>query len=122
MFFEFRQNNSYGDFKHDVASGIGALVIIEAESRDAAMLKAETIGLYFDGAGDCPCCGNRWSPLWSDEDGEESIADFYGVTEDHKFVDSYALSSSLRDGVYGYVHYANGNIAPLDFVKVERRY
>lgn len=61
-FFYYRQNNSGGSF-----SGPAKHVIVEAINADDANQRAEKKGLYFDGAGDCSCCGNRWSSVWSDE-------------------------------------------------------
>ena len=62
-FYEFAQNNTYGRFVVDDATGVGHRVIIEATSQADAMARAEKIGLYFDGivnGNDCPCCGDRW--------------------------------------------------------------
>lgn len=69
-FFQFRQNNSGGSFDIDTESGIGVNVIVEADSAEDANRRAESIGLYFDGEGDCDCCGNRWSNLWEREKGD----------------------------------------------------
>jgi hypothetical protein len=71
-FFEFNQNNSGGHFVYDEDNGITHIVIIEAEDAEQATITAEKIGLYFDGLGDCPCCGERWSPLWYDEKGTDT--------------------------------------------------
>lgn len=59
-FYTFTQDNSGGSFDYDKKRGITNFVIIEANNADEANARAETIGLYFDGRGDCPCCGNRW--------------------------------------------------------------
>ncbi len=54
-FYTFRQNNNGGQW-------VGPIVVcVEADGHDAAVAKAEGVGLYFDGEGDCPCCGERWS-------------------------------------------------------------
>jgi hypothetical protein len=47
-FYEFDQNNSGGSFV--VNDKVCHRVIID---------KAETLGIHFDGWGDCSCCGNR---------------------------------------------------------------
>lgn len=60
-FYTFSQNNSGGSFVFDKEEGITHFVIIEADNVGEALSRAETIGLYFDGFGDCPCCGDRWS-------------------------------------------------------------
>ena len=63
-FYTYRQNNSGGGFVIDKKRGISVYVIIEADSTREADARAEQIGLYFDGYGDCPCCGNRWSEFY----------------------------------------------------------
>jgi len=67
-FYTFEQNNSFGiDIQN---SGIGWIVVIEAESSDAANERAESIGIYFNGVAegrDCECCGDRWSRAWEGE-------------------------------------------------------
>lgn len=69
-FYCFDQNNSGGSFVTDELAGIGEYVFIEASSAEDAISRAEDIGLYFGGEGDCPCCGDRWyRPL--DDDGTE---------------------------------------------------
>jgi len=65
MFYTFRQNNSGGSWNGPIA------VCIEAGSLDEAGTKAESVGLYFDGSEDCPCCGSRWST--SPEEGSEPL-------------------------------------------------
>lgn len=64
MFYHFRQNNSGGYFH--VNDRVSTSVYIEALSSDEAngLAKSKT-GIYFDGAGDCSCCGNRWSECWA---------------------------------------------------------
>lgn len=64
-FYVFRQNNSGGSFDY-YDQGISVEVIVEATSLRDSVKRAEMIGLYFDGYGDCPCCGNRWSEPWED--------------------------------------------------------
>lgn len=69
-YFEFRQNNSGGSFDINDAQGIGPRVWIEAVNLQNAILRAEGLGLYWDGVDkgmDCPCCGDRWSHPWDEE-------------------------------------------------------
>ncbi len=54
-------------------------------------------GLYFDGEGDCPCCGSRWSSQWSDENGTEEPTIYYQAIED--FLDSEKWNLNRADGV-----------------------
>lgn len=56
MFYVYRQNNSGGSFRPPAVD-----VIVEAPSAAEADTIAEGLGIYFDGAGDCPCCGVRWA-------------------------------------------------------------
>ena len=63
MFYVFQQNNSGGSWDIDELTGIGKIVIVEADNEDLAVEEAEKIGLYFDGVRkgiDCGCCGDRW--------------------------------------------------------------
>lgn len=72
--FDFSQNNSGGSFRFDEKRGITAYVVIEAIDYKHANMRAEEIGLYFDGCSsgmDCDCCGDRWSAAWKSDDGEE---------------------------------------------------
>jgi hypothetical protein len=81
-YYEYSQNNSGGSFVLDFKRGIGHTVWVEATSKEDADRRAEAIGLYFDGYGDCSCCGNRWSEAWGD--GEE--------------IDRDAIHQSLKSG------------------------
>lgn len=63
MFYEFDQNNSGGNFITN--DRLCARVVIEADSSEDAMDKAEELGCYWDGVSkgmDCGCCGDRWYP------------------------------------------------------------
>jgi hypothetical protein len=54
-FYTFRQNNSGGRFYGPV------YVIIEARNTNEANSLAQSkADVYFDGRGDCSCCGRRW--------------------------------------------------------------
>jgi hypothetical protein len=69
--FEYDQNNSGGVFDHQPEAGIGYAVWVQARNAAEADARAEGIGLYFDGEGDCSCCGDRWSSAWGDGQTEE---------------------------------------------------
>lgn len=109
MFYMYSQNNSGGSFSESY--GIAEYVIVEADSAGAADARAESIGLYFDGDGDCSCCGDRWSTQYGDGDAVPSI---YGTP----LIDGYKYES--RYGAWtdpiGYVHYANGDIVVIETV------
>ena len=72
MYYDFHQNASGGTFDVNIERGISVIVIIEADNMDEAINRAEYIGLYFDGYGDCPCCGSRWTEPW-DGDNEPCV-------------------------------------------------
>ncbi len=90
-FFHYSQNNSGGSFDFNRERGLTHHVVVEAFSAAHANERAESIGLYFDGAGDCPCCGDRWYEAWGDGDAEpevygEPVAQFKG----HRWMDAGA--------------------------------
>lgn len=104
-FYEYRQNNSGGGFDYDESAGITVHVIIEADSADEANRKAESIGLYFDGEGDCPCCGDRWYEV-SDRDADD-VPSIYGTPlEQHEF----PYGKWMRSGYEVFTHYADGRV------------
>lgn len=104
-FYTYDQNNSGGSFTHDEHAGIGYLVVVEAYSASHADTLAEEIGLYFDGAYDCPCCGNRWSEAWKDEGTDEPTS--YGRPLD------LSGEGQLQWGIPSYVHYLNGSMIKI---------
>lgn len=106
-FFTFNQNNSGGGFDYDESAGISHFVIIEADSAKEAVFEAEDIGLYFNGDGDCSCCGNRWSDWMDDEDQAEEPM-IYGFPAE-TYMDQ-EFSHKWIKGFEGFIHYANGEI------------
>jgi len=120
-FYTFRQNNSFGKFDYDAKKGISVYVIVEANSIEDANTRAENIGLYFDGRGDCPCCGNRWSEQYdySGKDDSTPVPSIYdeevkpdetfpGPKKGEKFGPIKWTSKKQFDG---FIHYKNGTIA-----------
>ena len=67
MFYTYTQNNTGGRFVNN--DQVCHFVIVEADSAGEADCRALEMGLYFDGAGDCECCGNRWYEQWDDSSG-----------------------------------------------------
>lgn len=61
LWYTFRQNNSGGYFQEPAH-----FVLVQAHNPSEAVSLAERHGLYFDGSGDCSCCGDRWSEPWED--------------------------------------------------------
>lgn len=106
-FFEFSQNNSGGGFDFDAESGISHWVIVEAASARQANTIAEDIGLYFDGRGDCPCCGDRWYRAYDEGD---SVPSVYGEPYDQIKFGPFPLQTKWIDGPEGYIHYADGRV------------
>lgn len=65
-FFHYSQNNSGGSFSPPAHH-----IIVEASTPIQANSRAKSeAGLYFDGDGDCPCCGPRWSEVWDEDEGD----------------------------------------------------
>lgn len=111
MFFYFSQNNSGGSFHFDEKAGITHHVIVEARDLDAAIDKAESIGLYFDGCDsgrDCPCCGDRWHKPWKEDGTKEP--ELYGMSIENflKSDSTYFWMDFEREIC---VHYENGRKA-----------
>lgn len=106
-FFDFIQNNSGGTFSFDSRGGISRWVIIEAHSADEANRQAESIGLYFDGWGDCRCCGDRWHSVHGKGDAVPSI---YGRPFEQIKFGPFPLHNKWMPGPEGYIHYADGRI------------
>ena len=114
-FFDYRQNNSGGNFTEDHRRGISVNVIVEADSAKDADDRAQGIGLYFDGCSsgrDCSCCGDRWYSQsgWgsSGEEGDE-VPSIYGepIVIGGLHIEK-GMSIKWADGPEGYVHYLDG--------------
>jgi len=99
--YEYSQNNSGGWFQHDEDAGIGYAVWVQARNYEEANQRAKAIGLYFDGEGDCSCCGDRWFDKWT-EDGQ--------VGEPFIYAGRFggADSRGLRWGLPAYAHRYDG--------------
>jgi hypothetical protein len=115
--FTFIQNNSGGSFHND--DRVSHYVVIEASSGDEANTRAESIGIYFNGCAsgyDCDCCGDRWRPVWGDEDGEDTPS-IYGeeifsadgsVSKDFTWRDTIHVYRA--DGTHSRVFEADGAV------------
>ena len=79
MFFQYRQNNSFGTWEGPQN------IIVEADSPGEADELAVAHGIvYFDGCAndvDCSCCGDRWSRSW--EDAGDDVPSIYGEPAEH---------------------------------------
>ena len=105
MFYHYAQNSSGGIFDFDKENGITRHVVIEAESASLADRRAESIGLYFDGEGDCPCCRYRWYEADAEGTEEPSV---YGrplgvLNKDHGL-------DWMKEGYETVVHFADGTM------------
>lgn len=108
-FYVFRQNNSGGKWRTDENKGVAQVVIIEAESADLANLRAQQIGIYFDGVSggsDCECCGDRWSKVYQDKWDCKSDLD--------EVVSEFRASHHARQNYQVYVHYLDGRFEKVD--------
>jgi hypothetical protein len=114
MFYEFNQNNSGGSFFYDEQAGISHVVIVEADTAAQANAKAQDIGIYFDGDGDCPCCGDRWYSVWRDEDGDDEPTIYGQPVEDYVASEGSGTSGfpgiKWMKGYEIFVHYADGSM------------
>ena len=111
MFYEFVQNNSGGSFTFDEKAGLTHFVHIEADSPEQANDIAERKGIYFNGCedgGDCPCCGDRWDPVF-DHDGSKVPAN-YGTPLDELDPDAFYFIQWMPDGKEMAIHYKDGTI------------
>jgi hypothetical protein len=115
-FFDFRQNNSGGSFVADHVAGISLTVIVEADDASHANERAEMIGLYFDGAGDCSCCGDRWHSKWGDDKGDP-VPSIYGepvqVGKPHDEMDFAVEDIGGKGQPTAYIHYLSGLVEPV---------
>lgn len=88
--YKFSQNNSGGSFITN--DKVCHMLYIEAETFKEAVIKAESLGCYWNGVADgidCPCCGDRWT-RWRDDpiDIDKYIDDGY---------EAYVYDSAYRD-------------------------
>lgn len=105
MFYHFNQNNSGGSFHFNEEKGITHHVVIEADNKSEANAIAEEIGIYFDGYGDCSCCGNRWYPV--DEYDKEEFPHIYGATIEMQMSSKY-FTRWMKEGKEVCIHYKDG--------------
>lgn len=106
MFYTYNQNNSYGRFDYDPVDGISRYVIVEADDAWEADYRAQRIGLYFNGSGDCPCCGRRWYEVG--ESDAERVPSVYGQPLCSGDV---SLDASWMGGdPEGFIHYKDGRM------------
>lgn len=111
MFYNFKQNNSGGGFDFDEEAGITHWVIVEAETEEEAIDRAEKIGLYWNGCDDgmdCPCCGDRWSNYLASSYEKPSI---YGEPLTEETFSDRGLGVWMNEGKEACVHFKDGTKA-----------
>ena len=111
-FYKYSQNNTGGSYNIDKARGIGKFVFVEAISPEDANKRARLIGLYFDGYGDCECCGNRWHEQYSEKEGQEVPKIFGQDVSVGKFK---GFCGTI--GIDSYIHYLDGTIQTIKTVR-----
>lgn len=102
--FTLWQNNSGGFFTID--ENVAEYVIIQATSAEEAQAKAES---FCSNAGSCPCCGDRWSFYFQEEEGT-LIPMIYGTP-----AEAYVPSSrrSNRETRQAKLHFWDGRISTI---------
>lgn len=101
-FFTFHQNNSGGSWSRPAIN-----MIIEANSAREANGLAEEYGAYFDGYGDCQCCGDRWYELSKGDDGDP-VPSIYGSPVEEQLVKDKGWPYKDDKVPYAIVYYADG--------------
>lgn len=121
MFFSFRQNNSGGRWDIDPKRGISVNVIVEADDWEHANYLAERIGLYFDGSGDCGCCGTRWSSLWKYDEGTPAPMHYSQEVGENKpaRLTGFGIKWTDQGQPEGYIHHSDKRIEPFDVIIVK---
>lgn len=114
-FFEYNQNNSGGSFDYVEEAGITHNVIIEADDAREADWRAEQIGLYFGGEGDCECCGDRWYPQvgWGSAPDGDEVPSHYGepLTDEYDPAEGPTNFRWIAEGRADiFVHFKDGKI------------
>ena len=134
QFWIYEQNYVNGKYIVDKDRGISALVFIEAPDADMADLKAQILGIYFDGYSadmseiDCDCCGSRWFRAEASTSSPEvfGFAVDGGYDHDGEHV-AKSLEAMVRLGKLlpdptaplAYLHKADGTFEPFVHPKMQ---
>jgi hypothetical protein len=114
MWHCFVQNNSGGNFRFSKEKGISHIVLIEGTSIENITERAERIGLYFDGSGDCRCCGNRWYEPYNAGDAEPLV---YGESYKKYKPQMFWMTPNPE----GFIHPLKGKFKALYFGNERKR-
>lgn len=100
-FYRFKQN--FIGREYVINESVCPLVIIESSCYAFANAIAQELGAYFDTyqGNDCHCCGYRWVPMNSDEDGDDKPLD--------DEVNYYPKEVKTGE-VYIRIYYLNGDV------------
>jgi len=94
MWYYFYQNNSGGFYKPPAM-----YIFVEAETSEQANEVASSIeGVYFRGVSsgaDCSCCGDRWSPAYSDDSGYDTLEE---CISSNYFCSSFTVERAEEEG------------------------
>lgn len=131
-FYTYDQNNSGGTFHFDADKGISVKVIVQALDAEEANFRAKRIGLYFDGSGDCSCCGDRWYEQWGDSGFDTpmiyqgcTIRDWMSGQHFMKWMepDQPELFIHLYDDQFmGFVYGERGNLRIMENPEIEAKF
>ena len=105
QFFTFRQSNSGGAFEVDEDRGVGLIVVIEAESDEAANEKASALGMSFYGG--CECCGPQWMDAY--DDGEPLPMAYSAIP-----LWCATQLSGVDRGLPSFIHWSNGTVERVE--------
>ncbi len=105
-FFTVGQNNSGGIFDHDHDKGVGYKICVEAVDETHAKARLREIIESYPASYDCPCCGDRWSLWFDDDDGTEEP-------------EAYGKPLTGGWGTPAYVHYLDGRIEARPEIRKE---
>lgn len=107
-FYTYIQNKTGDIYSHN--EKLAQNVIIEAANAYTANKQAEEIGIYFDGNGDCTCCGNRWQAFDITDSGT-FYPEIYGEIVDYLYKPEYNETEETIKTVI--VYFEDGRILEL---------
>lgn len=108
MFYVVVQSNSGGSFDNDAQHGIAQFLCVEADDAAYANRRAKAIIDGYDPSRSCNCCGPRWVVNIYDFEGSD-VPSYCDVP-----LQQYIARNYKRQHVYGYIHYKDGRIVPVD--------
>jgi hypothetical protein len=107
-YYTFYQNNSGGVWINN--NTMTHIMIVQAEDHEHANALAQALGIYFDGVFeglDCECCGDRWSPQWSKDEGTEEPMIWGQAPKAHSWLEA---APAQRKQVQARVFHLDGRV------------